>query len=218
MYSACIFDMDGTLLDTLQDLAVAANHALSAMGFPKFPTESYRSMVGGGAKSLLGKILPPEHQGPATQKLAREIFERYYQQHMQDLTVPYPGIPALLEKLRQQGVKLGVVSNKQDVFIQQMAEHYFPGVFGAVSGLPEGMPPKPDPATTRLVMEQLQADPACTLFIGDSGVDMQTAVNAGLCGCGVLWGFRDEDELRQAGAVHLARDAAELEAIILGQV
>ena len=132
-----------------------------------------------------------------------------------DETVPYPGMTALLEKLKGLGVELVVYSNKADEFSRLLVEHYFPGLFRLVRGKVEGVPVKPDPAGIRALLETLEADPETTLFVGDSNVDIRTAKNAGLKSCGVLWGFRTADELLAEGADHLAGTADELAELIL---
>lgn len=216
MFQHVLFDLDGTLLDTLQDLAAAGNHTLSALGLPTHPVEAYKAMVGNGIGKLVERMLPAQNRGDATQQLAYAMFENYYGQHMQDLTAPYPGIGELLTTLRAAGTRLGVVSNKADAFTRAMVEDYFPGVFGAVAGLREGFAPKPDPATVLWLMQQLGATPATTLYVGDSDVDMRTAQNAGLAGCGVSWGFRSRQELEQNGATYVVDDTRALQKLILG--
>lgn len=215
MFTTAIFDLDGTLLDTLQDLAAAGNHTLTVLGLPTHPVAAYRQMVGNGVPKLVERMLPPACRGSATQAVALQVFSNYYEQHMLDFTAPYPGISQMLAALRGRGVHLGVVSNKSDDFVQPIVERFFPGVFSAVCGLREGVPPKPDPASVLQVLVQLAADPAATLYCGDSDVDIHTAHNAQLTSCGVLWGFRTEAELAEAGAEYLAEDAAALEYIIL---
>lgn len=214
MYKGIIFDLDGTLLDTLYDLAEAGNHALGAMGLPQHPAEAYKHMVGNGIPKLVTRMLPAHQLGAATQALALQLFLRHYDAHKLDHTRPYPGIPALLAGLVKAGVLLGVVSNKDDAPAQAIVEHFFPQVFCAVRGRLDGTPPKPDPALVHAVLHAWGLPPQTVLYVGDSGVDIATAHNAGLAGCGVLWGFRGEDELAAAGADYLAADVVELAHII----
>lgn len=216
MYRTAIFDLDGTLLDTLQDLAAAGNHALSAMGLPTHPPQAYRTMVGSGIPSLIRRMLPAAAGGKGSFEIAKTLFENYYSAHMQDLTSPYPGIVPMLARLKEAGMVLGVFSNKADVYTKKMVEDYFPGVFNAVLGLVEGTPPKPDSAGTFRLMAELAARTESTLYIGDSDVDILTAKNAGLTSCGVSWGFRSREELELAGADHLVADAEALETLLMG--
>lgn len=206
---AAVFDLDGTLLDTLGDLADAANWVLREMGLPVHPEEAYRRFVGNGAKLLCQRMLPPERQDDRTAAQALELFNCRYQKHLFDRTAPYPGIPALLETLAARGIGLGVVSNKPDPFVRPIVERYFPGRFGAVSGPLEGRL-KPDPAGVLRALGELGASPKRALYVGDSGVDMETARRGGLRSCGVLWGFRDEQELRESGAEFLISSPEEL--------
>lgn len=216
MVQGVIFDLDGTLLDTLRDLAGAGNHALAAMGQPDHAAEAYRRMVGNGIPKLVERMLPAQHRGPATQALALGLFLRYYDAHKLDHTAPYPGVPALLAGLQKAGVRLGVVSNKDDAPARAMVETFFPGMFDAVRGRLDGTPPKPDPALVEDVLAQWGLARGSVLYVGDSDVDIFTAHNARLAGCGVLWGFREKEELAAAGADFLAADVLEL-ARVLGE-
>ena len=146
MYSAVIFDLDGTLLNTLTDLANAGNHTLEVLGFPTHPVDAYRYLVGNGIPKLIERMLPEKNRGPATQQTALSIFLRYYEAHKQDTTAPYPGILPMLQALKGAGLRLGVVSNKENSLSQEVAAHYFPGLFDAVAGHVLGTPTKPDPA------------------------------------------------------------------------
>ena len=145
MYSAVIFDLDGTLLNTLTDLANAGNHTLEVLGFPTHPVDAYRYLVGNGIPKLIERMLPEKNRGPATQQTALSIFLRYYEAHKQDTTAPYPGILPMLQALKGAGLRLGVVSNKENSLSQEVAAHYFPGLFDAVAGHVLGTPTKPDP-------------------------------------------------------------------------
>lgn len=201
--TAVLFDMDGTLLNTLDDLAEACNYALRKMGYPTHPNEAYKRFVGNGAKVLIQRILPKEALNEAVAEQARAIFDEYYQAHQFDNTRPYPGIPELLETLKQANMKLGVVSNKPDEFVQKIAAYYFPDIFDAVAGQ-QGQQTKPDPAGIQKVMEELQLTAGEVLYVGDSGVDIETAHNAHIYDCGVSWGFRGAEELKQYGAAQIA--------------
>lgn len=199
MYRCAIFDLDGTVLNTLDGLADAGNYALSQMKLPTHPTESYRYFVGNGIPKLIERMLPKD-AGEAAFSDAYEKFCSYYNVHMNDKTVPYPGIPELLRSLKEKGIKLALVSNKAHEFAAEMIERYFPKTFDAVFGSVEGFPKKPDPYWVLRALETLAVKPDETFYVGDSGVDMQTARRAGLTACGVLWGFRDCGELEESGA------------------
>lgn len=214
MYNTLIFDMDGTLLNSLDDIAQAGNYALGILGFPPHPVQAYRHMVGSGISVLIERMLPPEARKPGTVQLALSLYEKHYNAHMNDNTRPYPGIVQMLAQLKERGIKLGVLSNKSHEFTQPIAEQQFPGVFDMVMGLQEGFAQKPDPGSLLHIMHTLDAGQ--TLYCGDSDVDMKTALAAGVEGCGVLWGFRDEAELRAAGARHLVQTAEQLTALALG--
>lgn len=202
---AVIFDLDGTLLNTLDDLADAGNRVLAALEYPQHPTEAFRRFVGSGAHILCKRMLPEEHRSESEVNLAHSIFDREYKEHMFDKTAPYPGIPALLEDLRRRNLLLGIVSNKPDVYVQPIAERYFPEIFSAVAG-PQNGQLKPDPSGVIAVLRKFSVLPQDTLYVGDSDVDMETARNAKVHSCGVLWGFRDRQELASAGANHLVSD------------
>ncbi len=218
MYQIVIFDLDGTLLDTLQDLAAACNHALSAMNLPQHPAAAYRFMVGGGIPNLVGRMLPQGQRGVATREVALQLFQNYYAAHSADLTAPYPGIVQMLENLGKSGIIMAIASNKTDNFVQALVGQMFPGVFAQVLGLRDGAPPKPDPAGALALAAAMGAVPEKTLYVGDSDVDMLTAKNAGFASCGVLWGFRPKQELAAAGAQVFAATPGELEAVILGNL
>lgn len=209
-YRTVIFDLDGTLLDTLGDLAAAGNHALSAMGLPTHETDAYRFFVGNGVPKLIERILPETSRGEASQALALSLFRRYYAEHAMERTRPYDGIVSILQTLKENGVQLGVLSNKDDAFTQSIIAHFFPQVMDAVLGRKEGAAPKPDPTSLQNMMAELGCSPQETLYVGDSSVDVLTAHNAGVECCGVVWGFRGQAELTSAGADALAFAPADL--------
>lgn len=203
MKTAIIFDLDGTLLDTLGDLRDAANDALRRRGLPLRTTEEIRRFVGNGVRNLMRRCLPagsPDEEIDA----ALADFKAYYAAHLCDTTAPYDGIPELLTVLRKRGIKVGVLSNKLDSATQQLIRHYFYGKVDVTFGEHSGVPRKPDPTSCRMVMEQLGVRPEEVLYVGDSGVDMRTARNAGLTAVGVTWGFRSRSELIDNGADLLA--------------
>ena len=216
MYKAVIFDLDGTLLDTIGDLAAAADATLRALGWPTHTVEEYKRMVGNGVPKLIERFLPPQHRDEETCRRAAQLFFPYYDAHKEDMTAPYPGISELLCTLKAHGVRLGVVSNKENALTQGVIAHYFPGMFDAVAGHTLGTPAKPDPHLVNGMRAAFGLAPGAVLYVGDSDVDVETAHNAHLAACGVLWGFRTEAELRAAGAEFLVHTPAELAALILG--
>ncbi|SFO97844.1 phosphoglycolate phosphatase [Oscillibacter sp. PC13] len=217
MYRTVIFDLDGTILNTIEDLANAGNWVCRRNGWPEHDVESYKQMVGHGIYNLVEQFSPVNSRSPLLLMITQAQFSEYYGEHNMDRTAPYPGITDMLETLRKNGVKLAVYSNKADEFSQAIVEHFFPGVFQVVRGKVPGIPVKPDPTGVRDVLQELNAAPAETLFVGDSNVDMETAHNGKMTACGVTWGFRSREELQQAGAEHLVNTAEELTALILAQ-
>ncbi len=209
-----IFDLDGTILNTLDDLADAGNHALSEMGYPVHETEKYRYFVGNGIPKLIERIIPADASREAYEKVY-ESFCSYYNAHMYDKTKPYDGMTELLSELHKNGIKLAVVTNKAHIFACEMVKKYYGSVFDAVFGSVEGLPKKPDPYWVNKALEEIGCKPDDCIYVGDSSVDMQTALNAGIFSCGVLWGFRERGELLESGAKSLASDSSELKKIIL---
>lgn len=216
MYNTVIFDLDGTLLNTIDDLADAGNFVCDEQGWPTFSVDAYKKMVGNGIPLLVERFSPADARTPARLAATLESFLERYSAHMRDKTAPYPGIPNLLKSLRDKGIQLAVFSNKKDELSKEVVRSYFGDAFDLVRGGREDTPAKPDPTGVFQILETLGADPKTTLFVGDSNVDILTAKNAGLDGCGVLWGFRDAEELKQAGADFLAEDTHALYHTILG--
>ena len=217
MYQSVIFDLDGTLLDTLEDLADATNWVCTRHGWPNHPVPAFKEYVGNGAEKLLERVLPADVE--QTDELKRQLYNEFtgrYTAHSGDKTTVYAGMPELISKVKAAGVTVAVLTNKPHEAAKPVVERYYPGLFDHVQGALPDMPTKPDPTLLLRLMEQIGADPACTLFVGDSNVDIRTAKNGGLPGCGVLWGFRSREELLGEGADYLAASASELEQIILG--
>lgn len=209
MKKLVIFDLDGTLLDTLADLAESTNQALRENGFPAHAIEEYKFFVGNGINKLFERALPPEARTQANVLCIRQAFLRHYDAHNTDRSRPYPGIPALLEELHQAGIRLAVASNKYQAATGKLIGHFFPGIpFAAVFGQREGVPAKPDSAVIREILTLTGINPADTLYVGDSGVDMQTACQGGVTACGVTWGFRPQEELERFHPAYIA-DAPE---------
>jgi len=199
---AVLFDLDGTLVDSLADLANATNCALTQLGCPTHPVESYRTRVGDGARELCARALPGDKQALADQVL--KLMRQHYDAHCFDLTTPYPGIPELVSALAARRYSLAVLSNKPDDFTKRVIEHYFtPSPFAVVRGQLPNVPLKPDPATAVQIAQELGIPPAQWLYLGDTNTDMRTARAAGMESVGVLWGFRDREELVGSGAAHV---------------
>ena len=215
MYSYVIFDLDGTLLNTIDDLADTGNHVCALHGWPAHPVEAYKRMVGNGIPKLVERFAPAGTDRDTLDQAYGE-FMAWYGVHKEDKTAPYPGMEGAALRLKQAGVSIAVLSNKADEMAGPVVEHYYPGVFPIVQGALPDLPTKPDPTLLYKLMERMGADPKATLFVGDSNVDIQTAKNGGLASCGVLWGFRSRQELEAEGADFLARTPEELTGLVLG--
>ena len=244
-FDIAIFDLDGTVLDTLEDLVLSVNHALSEYGLPERRSEEVRSYLGNGMKNLIHRSRPdPDMAGImpqpgrcleascVTKRIAEmraehiepqvlETFLAYYRIHMDDHTAPYPGINEMLDRLRAGGVRTALVSNKGDFAVQKLIARHFPGRFDFVTGEREGIKRKPAPdmvtaAVGALTKPGEAAEPK-VVFIGDSEVDVETSKNAGIPCVAVTWGFRSVEQLREAGAVSFVDTADELADLILGK-
>ena len=205
---AVIWDLDGTLLDTLGDLAASTNAALAAEGLPLRTEDEVRAFVGNGVRRLIERAVGDAGH-PAVDRVL-DVFVQHYAVHSRDRTAPYDGIPALLQALRDAGVAQGIVSNKIDFAVRELTAVYFPGMMQVVVGDDPSRRRKPAPDSVLEAMRRLGAAPGETVYIGDSDVDVQTARNAGVACCAVTWGFRDEACLRAAGAEHIAHTPAML--------
>lgn len=208
-----LFDLDGTLIDTLDDVADAANRVLAAHGYPVHPADAYRYFLGDGARALVERALPEDARSPTTIATCLAAFRADYGANWCVKTRPYPGIPELLGGLVARGIKLSVVSNKPHQNVLDLVTTLLGDwSFDQVRGQREGVPTKPDPTSTLEVAHALGLKPAEMVFLGDSGVDMLTAVAAGMYPAGALWGFREAEELLAGGAqVLLANPQAVLE-------
>lgn len=199
-YKAAIFDFDGTLLDTLDDLADSMNAVLTELGLPAHPVDSYRYFVGQGMTNL-ARLATPADTAPEVREKIVAMIGKTYGDSWAVKTAPYAGIPGLLADLRRRGLKIGLLSNKPDQFTQVMAAHFFPaGTFDAVSGAKKDVPIKPDPTSALAMARELGVAPADILYFGDTDVDMKTGLSAGMFTIGVTWGFRPVAELTGAGA------------------
>ena len=215
MKKLVIFDLDGTLLDTVADLAAATNYALREAGFPQHEVEAIRSFVGNGVGKLLERALPEDERTAENAARLRSAFFPYYDSHNADYSAPYPGVRDLLLHLQQKGVQMAVASNKYQVATEKLVAHYFPEIrFVQVLGQREGIPVKPDPSIVFEIMETAGVEKTETLYVGDSGVDMQTALNAGVDAVGVSWGFRSRQELEAFSPQAVIDEAGELLALL----
>lgn len=213
-----LLDCDGTLLDTLTDLANAGNHVCALHGWVPYDLDAYKRKVGNGQRVLASRIVPPELAGDNA--LVDEVYREfcsYYDQHKEDATAPYAGIVDALGQLSQAGMTLGVLTNKDQPAADLLIEQYFGDLLPVVQGRVDTMPAKPEPPMTLALMERLGAQPERTLMVGDTAVDIACGKNVGIATCGALWGFRDRSELEQAGAEHLVETPAELVELVLGR-
>ena len=211
MKKLVIFDLDGTLLNTIADLAASTNHALAANGYPTHPTEEYRFFVGNGINKLFERALPEGEKTEANVLKIRQSFIPYYDVHCADLTKPYPGIPELLKTLQQREIQLAVASNKYQRATGKLIPYFFPDIhFTAILGQREGIPRKPDPQIVHEIMRMANVSTDEVLYVGDSNVDMQTANNARVDSVGVTWGFRPRAELEQGNPFAIIDKAEEL--------
>jgi phosphoglycolate phosphatase len=200
-YKAVVFDLDGTLLDTLADIAGAVNRALASLGLPPHPIDAYRHFVGEGIVVLAQRVLPANRKSEADVKACLYAITREYGSGLLVKTRPYAGIPELLDALARKKILCAIVSNKPHDLTLRSVDALFKGVkFGAVLGERKGVAPKPDPAIAFEAASLLGVAPLQCLYVGDSGIDMQTAVAAGMFPVGALWGFRDKEELVGNGA------------------
>lgn len=199
-----VFDLDGTLLDTIGDLAVACNAVLAVRGLPQHSYEEYCHFVGNGIMRLVERALPEPLRTPENVASVRADFVKYYTEHIDTYTKPYDGIPELLRELVARGVQVAVASNKFQAGTEKLVRLFFPEIpFAGVLGQREGVPLKPDPAVVDEILSRTGAAKENVLYVGDSGVDMQTAAAAGVRSVGVTWGFRSREELAASGAGHI---------------
>ena len=211
-----IFDLDGTLLNTIADLAVATNEALKAMGYPTHSEEVIQTFVGNGVSKLLERSMPEDKRTEENIALVRRHFMAYYDQHNADLSTPYPGISEMLSSLQEDGVMLAVASNKYQSATEKLIACYFPHInFVCVLGQRQGIPVKPSPDIVLEIMEKANVSRSDTLYVGDSGVDMQTAQNAHVDAIGVSWGFRPRAELEAFRTLAIIDKAEDLKNWIL---
>lgn len=217
MIKLAIFDLDGTLLNTIGDLAVSCNAVLAVRGLPQHSYEEYSDFVGNGIMRLVERALPEPLRTSYTIDAMRRDFVEYYTAHIGIYTKPYDGIPELLAALSARGVRLAVASNKFQAGTEKLIHLYFPEVeFAAVLGQRAGVPLKPDPAVVEEILKMTDTPREETLYIGDSGIDIETATAAAVRSVGVTWGFRNRAELVEAGAHHIVDTPAEILALVVG--
>ena len=203
MVKLIIFDLDGTLLNTLDDLADCTNHVLRKHGFHTHPTDAYKYFVGNGVEMLVQRALP-KNIPKENYTSVFEDFMAYYEIHKSDKTAPYEGIIEILETLQETGILLAVATNKPHDLLPDLLQYYFPTIrWTAVFGNRKGIPIKPHPQIAYDILEVTQMNKIDTLYVGDTAVDMETAQNAGIITVGVLWGFRTKEELEQAHAQYI---------------
>ena len=213
-FTLAVFDMDGTILDTLEDLQNSLNVILERYGYPTRTLEEVRRFVGNGILRLIEQAVPAD----CTEEQVRMVYEDfipYYREHSAEKTRPYDGIVSLLDALKKHGMRLAVVSNKADAAVQDLCEQYFDGLFDLAVGERKGMAKKPAPDMVELVLDMLQVSKEDAVYIGDSEVDAATAQNSGLHLCAVEWGFRDVDVLKEHGAEHIFADTESLQDYLL---
>lgn len=199
-FKSAIFDLDGTLLDTLEDLAYAGNSVLATRGFPQHPVEAYKHFVGDGLKVLMERITPAKAGDDEIQTCCG-LFNEIYDKCWDNKSRPYPGIIDMLKALKGNGIRCGVLSNKPHQFTEIYIERFFtPDAFEVVFGQREGVEKKPDPAGAFEIADIMQIQPSECIYVGDTSVDMQTGKSAGMFTIGVLWGFREKEELLQNNA------------------
>ena len=212
-YDTIIFDMDGTLLNTLDDLVDSVNHMLQRYGYSRKEEKEVRRALGNGARVLIGSLLPQGEENPQFEQIYQE-YVTYYQEHCQIKTRPYDGIMETLRELKKRNVRMGIVSNKGDGAVKELSRDYFGERMQAAIGDDPSRRRKPAPDSVLEAMRQLGVTRAETVYIGDSDVDVETARNAGVACCAVSWGFRSVQCLRDAGAARIAANPQELLAML----
>ena len=214
MYKAVIFDLDGTLVNSLEDLAISTNYALNKHCFPTHETEKYKYFVGDGMIKLMERVLPEQNRDENTIQKVFESFFGFYSEHYLDKTVAYDGIHNVLDTLKKDGIKIAVVSNKKDDMAKIVVDKVFGDIFDFVVGKRDGYPTKPDPKLTLEVIDILGVTPKECAFVGDSGMDMAAAKNSGCLAVGVLWGFRESQELKENGADYILDNTSQITELI----
>lgn len=211
MIRGYIFDLDGTLVDTLESLAASYNRSLEQCGFPPHPVAAYKRFVGDGQRKCVERALPHDALTEHNVRAVMHAQQADYSASWRELAAPYPGIPEVLTALSKRGCKLAVLSNKNHPFAVSCVEYFFPNThFDVIQGFTDDVPLKPDPAGARTVAARLGLAPADIAFVGDTSTDIATATACGMPSIGVLWGFRDAAELKNAGATHIISSPTEI--------
>lgn len=215
MIKLAIFDLDGTLLNTIADLGESTNEALKSLGYPTHELNAYNFMVGNGIDKLFERALPEGYKTKENIAEMRKVFVTYYQAHITVHTKPYKGIPELLAGLHKKGIAVAVASNKYQLGTTTLVNHFFQDIpFVAILGQREGVPTKPDPRIINEILAVCPVQKEEVLYVGDSGVDMQTAKNSSLISCGVSWGIRPVEEIKQFNPDYIVDTAEEILEII----
>lgn len=214
MIDTIIFDLDGTLLNTLEDLMDSVNYALERQGFPLRSLEEIRSFVGNGIRLLVERAVPQEVVGTDTFEVCFKDFNDYYKVHMEDKTVPYDGINEMLKNIKKAGFKTAIVTNKVDYAAQELCNRLFPEI-DLVVGSVDDRPNKPAPDGAFYAIDTLGSKAENTIFVGDADTDILTAKNAGLPSIGVLWGFRDRETIEAEGAEYIVESVNDLEKLLI---
>jgi phosphoglycolate phosphatase len=210
-FGAAMFDLDGTLIDTLKDIADGVNRSLVKLGYPTHRVPDFKRFIGDGREVLANKSLPESCRNSFIVDKLVDLINRDYSQHWADTSATYAGIPEMLDNLSERGIKLAILSNKPDSFTQQMVQRFLAKwKFEAISGALPDVPPKPNPRIALQIAARLKLAPEKILYAGDSDVDMQMASTAGMFSVGVLWGFRTAEELKANGARVLVAHPAEI--------
>ena len=212
-YNTVIFDLDGTLLNTLKDLTDATNYALEKYGQPQHSIEDVRKFVGNGIRKLIERALEGGEENPEFEHVFA-AFKEYYGEHCNDTTCLYPGVEEIITSLKGQGYRLAIVSNKADFAVKELQQIYFKGKIEVAIGEKDGIRKKPAPDTVMQALKELGSSREEAVYVGDSDVDIATAANSGMPCISVTWGFRDVPFLKVHGATHLAASAEELYAIL----
>lgn len=215
-FKAVFFDLDGTLVNSLIDLAFSVNHVLSLKGFPTHEVEKFKYFAGDGIAKMIERALPADAVDAEEFEEIKKMFLEHYAVHYADNTVAYDGISELIAFLKEQGYKLAVVTNKDQAMAEKVVTKAFGDSFDYILGLRPGVPAKPDPTGVFMAMEELKVSPDECAFVGDTGMDVAAGVNAKAFPIGVLWGFREREELIKFGAKEIAKNAEELKNILIG--
>ena len=214
-YKGIIFDLDGTLLDTLLDLTNSFNFALRKFNAPQHTSNDYKLFIGSGAFKCIEQAIPADFRSPEKIQEVLDTFREHYNKNCVNKTKPYSGIIKLLNQLKKNKMKLAVLSNKPHNYTLECVNHYFPDYFNIIYGHHNDFPPKPNPASSLYILNEFGLNKSEMLFIGDTNIDIQTANNAGIKSAGVLWGFRTQKELENNGANYIVSRPEEILNIII---